>query len=430
MHTIQDISECFGAGRLGKPDHAAMLAKTAPVLARLRAQHADGSLALLHLPEARDDLAACGGLAAHLMRDTSDLVLLGTGGSSLGAQALAQIVDKFRPFAAPRAGAPRFHFPDNLDPFAMEAILNGPDLRTTRFLVISKSGNTAETMSQALTAIGKIEAAGGGKYMKQHFGVITEPGNRALRRLAERYDIPVADHPAKVGGRYSVLSSTGMVPAICLGLDPVALREGAAGVLAPILAGAKPEEIPAAEGAAVSIACQQKLKAGIQVFMPYGDRLERFVMWHRQLWAESLGKGGKGTTPMAALGPVDQHSQLQLYLDGPRDKLFTVLTQELAGRGPRMISDDPELAYLNGRTIGDLAAAEQRATIATLIANGLPTRTLHVPRLDERALGALFMHFMLETIIAADLLGVDPFDQPAVEAGKILAREYLENMKT
>ena len=423
MSYIQNIAGCFGTDRLNRPDFEAILASTAPALEKLRAQYTDGSLPLLRLPEARDDLAACQTLAAHLLKDTSNLVLLGTGGSSLGAQALAQSVDKYRPIGLPREGQPRFHFLDNLDPFAMDAVLGQLDLRTTRFLVISKSGNTAETMSQALSVIAALEAAGGGKYMKHHFGVITEPGDRATRRLAAQYDFPVVDHPPGVGGRYSVLSSVGMVPAYCLGLD------GAAAVLAPVLAGAAPADVPAAIGAALSIACETMLGARAQVVMPYGDRLERFAMWHRQLWAESLGKNGKGTTPIAALGPVDQHSQLQLYLGGPRDKLYTIFTQVLAGKGPRIVSADPELAYLNGRTVGDLADAEQRATIDTLIANTRPTRVFNVPTPDARTIGGLFMHFMLETIIAAHILGVDPFDQPAVEQGKVLAKKYLQDMR-
>jgi len=196
-----------------------------------------------------------------------------------------------------------------------------------------------------------------------------------------------------------------------------------------VLAGAAPADVPAAIGAALSIACETMLGARAQVVMPYGDRLERFAMWHRQLWAESLGKNGKGTTPIAALGPVDQHSQLQLYLGGPRDKLYTIFTQGLAGKGPRIVSADPELAYLNGRTVGDLADAEQRATIDTLIANTRPTRVFNVPTPDARTIGGLFMHFMLETIIAAHILGVDPFDQPAVEQGKVLAKKYLQDMR-
>jgi glucose-6-phosphate isomerase len=162
--------------------------------------------------------------------------------------------------------------------------------------------------------------------------------------------------------------------------------------------------------------------------MAYADRLERFTHWYVQLWGESLGKNGKGTTPVAALGPVDQHSQVQLFLGGPRDKLFTVVTVDAAGLGPRM---DGELAKLvgepdfAGKTIGDLVAAEGRATAETLVKNGCPVRTIHLSQLDEESLGELLMHFMLETIIAAHLLGLDAFDQPAVEEGKVLAKKYL-----
>ena len=162
--------------------------------------------------------------------------------------------------------------------------------------------------------------------------------------------------------------------------------------------------------------------------MAYCDRLERFTHWYVQLWAESLGKNGKGTTPLAALGPVDQHSQVQLFIAGPRDKLFTVVTVGAKGQGPRM---DAELAKLAGepgfagKTIGDLVAAEARATAETLAKNGCPVRTIHIDELDEETLGELMMHFMLETIIAAHLIGIDAFDQPAVEEGKVLAKTYL-----
>jgi glucose-6-phosphate isomerase len=147
-----------------------------------------------------------------------------------------------------------------------------------------------------------------------------------------------------------------------------------------------------------------------------------------QLWAESLGKDGRGTTPVAALGPVDQHSQLQLFIAGPRDKLITIVTTGVAGRGPRVAGDLAAMAGepgFAGRTIGDLATAQARATAETLAGNGCPVRTIHVRRLDEASMGELLMHFMLETIIAARLLGVDPFDQPAVEEGKVLAKRYL-----
>ena len=166
----------------------------------------------------------------------------------------------------------------------------------------------------------------------------------------------------------------------------------------------------------------------VTVLMAYADRLERFAAWWVQLWSESLGKDGRGTTPVRALGPVDQHSQLQLHLGGPRDKLFTIVTVDVSGQGPEI---DPILASragepgFGGRTVGDLVVAQGRATADTLARNGRPVRMLKLDRLDETSLGHLLMHFMLETIIAAHLLGVDPFDQPAVEEGKVLARTYL-----
>jgi glucose-6-phosphate isomerase len=165
--------------------------------------------------------------------------------------------------------------------------------------------------------------------------------------------------------------------------------------------------------------------------MPYIDALGPFGLWFRQLWAESLGKDGTGSTPIRAMGTVDQHSQLQLYLAGPADKFYTLILVPQAGKGARVapdLAEDQALSYLAGRTMGDLLEAEQRATLETLAANGRPVRALVLPRLDERAMGALMMHFMLETIIAADLLGVNPFDQPAVEEGKRLAREHLSGM--
>jgi glucose-6-phosphate isomerase len=225
-----------------------------------------------------------------------------------------------------------------------------------------------------------------------------------------------------------VLTNVGLLPAAMIGLDIGAIRAGAGLALAPVLAKKPPAQVPAALGAALSIALAESKGKSINVLFAYCDRLQRLTHWYVQLWAESLGKGGKGTTPLAALGPVDQHSQLQLFIAGPRDKLFTVVTVGTAGQGPHM---DGELAKLagepgfSGKTIGDLVAAEGRATAETLAKNGCPVRTFHIDRLGEESLGELMMHFMLETIVAAHLLGIDAFDQPAVEEGKVLAKKYL-----
>jgi glucose-6-phosphate isomerase len=236
------------------------------------------------------------------------------------------------------------------------------------------------------------------------------------------------DHDPGVGGRYSALTNVGLLPAAMLGLDVGAIREGAGLALAPVLSKKPAAQVPAALGAALSVALAESKGKSISVLLAYCDRLQRLTHWYVQLWAESLGKNGKGTTPLASLGPVDQHSQLQLFIAGPRDKLFSVVTVGAAGQGPRI---DGELAKLAGepgfagKTIGDLVAAEGRATAETLAKNGCPVRTIHIDRLDEESLGELMMHFMLETIIAAHLLGIDAFDQPAVEEGKVLAKKYL-----
>ena len=429
----QDLSGILedAAGRGGLPagDFAIWTARTQPALARLRQHYAEATLALLRLPEETGDLDAMDMLAGHLSKDASDVVVLGIGGSSLGAKALAQVAFDATPAHSRAPGRPRVHFFENLDPFTFERALAGLDLRTTRFLLVSKSGGTAEPLVQALAARRAIEEAGGAKYLASHFAAITEPTDNPVRRLAQSMGAPVIDHHTGVGGRYSCLTNVGLVPAILMGLDPRAVRRGASEALAPVLAGSDPQTVPPAAGAAMQVALAREKDARASVIIAYSDRLERFGLWYRQLWAESLGKAGQGTLPATGTGPVDQHSQLQLYLAGPADKAYTVMHVASADRGPRVTSDDPALGYLDGRTMGDLLDAEYRATVETLKANGRPVRTMELPVLDERAMGALMMHFMLETVIAADLMGVDPYDQPAVEEGKMLAREYLGRMR-
>jgi len=238
----------------------------------------------------------------------------------------------------------------------------------------------------------------------------------------------VLDHPLGVGGRYSVLTAVGMLPALLMGLDARAIRAGAGAVVQQMLKG----DTQAASGAALHHALAQAGRMRETVLWCYVDALKTFAPWWRQLWAESLGKDGKGSTPVGALGPVDQHSQLQLFLGGPRDALFTIVSTDMNGEGPlvpRARADELGLSYLAGKHMGDLVTAEVRATAETLQKRGRPVRRIHVPQIDERSMGALMMHFMLETIIMGRLMGVDPFDQPAVEEGKVLARRYLSGQE-
>jgi glucose-6-phosphate isomerase len=319
---------------------------------------------------------------------------------------------------------------DNLDPTTYGALLAKLPLATTRFVAISKSGGTGETLMQTAAALAAVKQAGLEARIGELFYGISEASKAGAKNgLRELLGASVSflEHDPGIGGRYSVLSNVGLLPAAVLGLDIKAIRAGAAMALAPVLAGNPAREVAPALGAALNIAAAQAGKT-IAVLMAYADRLERFTRWYTQLWAESLGKDGKGTTPIGALGPVDQHSQLQLFIAGPRDKLFTLVTVGAAGQGPRIDADLAKRAGepdFGGRTIGDLVAAQGRATAETLAKNGRPVRTIHIEKLDETSLGALLMHFMLETIIAAHLLGVEPFGQPAVEEGKVLAKQYL-----
>lgn len=432
MAYVQDISACFGNGPLALNERAFadLLAHAAEALDGLRLAQADNALPLLALPARRDDIEALKPHAERFRKLCDDVVVLGTGGSSLGGQAI-------HAFAAPDA-APRLHFLDNIDPERFEAVLSTLDFGRTGVIAISKSGGTAETLTQLLAVLPRLQDDAGrlGSRLGDRVAAITMPGDSPLRRLAVRYGLTVLDHDPKIGGRYAALSLVGLLPAMVAGLDVAALREGAAEVLDGALQNDDPALVPPATGAAVNVGLAREHGVSQTVLVPYSDRLEPFARWFRQLWAESLGKDGHGTTPIPAVGAVDQHSQLQLWLDGPADKLFTFVMADRKGAGARvepslaedLLAEDGALGWLAGRTMGDLMEAEQRATAETLSKAGRPVRILGLKTIDLRALGALMMHYMLETMIAAHLLGVDPFDQPAVEEGKVLARRYLGEM--
>jgi glucose-6-phosphate isomerase len=434
MPIVQSIEHALAeriGGEISGSSVDAALARTAGALDWLRARHADGALPLLRLPERRDDLDAVVTVAKTFRDEASDIVFFGTGGSSLGGQTLAQLSGHAVPGLGLLRDGPRLHFLDNLDPQTFAQVLARLPLANTRFISISKSGGTAETLMQTSAALAAVTEAGLAHDIPKLFLGLSEPvvaGKRnGLRALLNSYDIAMLDHDTQVGGRFSVLTNVGLLAAAMAGVDIRAIRAGAAAALAPILAGKPPKEVPAALGAALAFAGAQAGKT-ISVVMAYADRLERFTRWYVQLWAESLGKDGHGTTPVAALGPVDQHSQQQLFIAGPRDKLVTVITVATEGEGPRIekkfaeLSGEPDFA---GKSIGDLVAAQSRAMVETFARNGIPVRTIHLETLDESSLGELLMHFMLETIITAHLLRVDPFDQPAVEEAKVLAKKYL-----
>src|SRR6185503_346045 len=407
-----------GKGAPPRQAYDAALARSAAALGWLREQHASRGLELLGIPSRTDDLRAAAKQAAAL-KGFATVAVLGIGGSSLGGQALT---------ALRRVQKPLVEFHDNPDPFAWAKALKRFDLKKTHFIAISKSGGTAETLMQVLTAADAAEKAGV-KSLKKHFTIITEPHQSALADFADGIGAMKLDHPTGVGGRYSVLTMVGALPGLCMGLNFKQLRAGAQTALDQVLNAQTPADAPAAVGAALHHALAEENKLATTILWPYADDLAVFGGWWRQLWAESLGKDGKGSTPVSVLGPVDQHSQLQLFRDGPGNALFTLVTIDMKGKGPAApVARAKKLGldYLAGKRLGDLVSAEAKATAQTLFKNERPVRQIRIAKVDEFEMGALMMHFMLETILMGRLMGVDPFDQPGVEEGKVLARQYLK----
>jgi glucose-6-phosphate isomerase len=417
----QSLDACLEAaiGRAGvtPAEFDAARAAAAAGVARIRRAHKDGAWPLLRLPEDTADLLSLTDIAGLVARQSRHVVVLGIGGSSLGGQTLTAL--------APRGRLPAVEFADNLDPRALGELLTAIDFLSTSFIVVSKSGGTPETLAQLLVVLDAYRARGLEEEVGARVLAIAQPGASPLRDIARQWSIPVLDHDPDLGGRYSVLSCVGLLPAALAGLDLWQVRAGAAAVLRALL---RDDASAPALGAAITGALAAK-GVGTLVVMPYVGRFERVGHWYRQLLSESLGKDGKGLTPLAALGPVDQHSMQQLLVDGPADKLVTVITADIGGTGPVVPADlaqDRALSFMAGRSIGDVVDAQARASMDVLIRKGRPVRHIAVGQPDEKALGALLMHFMLETIIIGDMLGVDPFDQPAVELGKVLTREYLQ----
>lgn len=414
----QDLSRAI------TPDVAPSYDKALETLAAAHRRFQQEPLPHMRLGEKTDDLAAMQALADGLADGAERILILGTGGSSLGAQVLAQVHGALTP--AGQTGGPQLVFVDNLDGESYTRLLAG-DMEKMRILVVSKSGGTAETMMQLGGALLALAAAG--LNPAAHIGGIAGRGDNALRRLAAQHGFALLDHEDAIGGRFSVLTNVGLLPAIWAGADPRAIRQGAADIMTGLTGAA--QDFAPLQGAALNLAHMQAGR-NIAVLMPYADRLDRLSFWYRQLWAESLGKQGKGSVPVNALGPVDQHSQVQLYMDGPDDKLYTVLTHKTQGSGPSVpenFADDAGLAALRGHTMGNLVDAEARGTMDVLADAGRPLRHMAFDQIDDTSIGAVLMHFQLETIYAADGLGVDAFDQPAVEAGKIRAKQYLDAMR-
>ncbi len=364
-------------------------------------------------------------------KNFTDFVVLGIGGSALGAKALQQALAPETIPGAAKPGKVRVRILDNVDPDTLLPVLNSLDPRKTLVNVVSKSGTTVETAAQFLLLAKKFRAVLGKKW-KDHFVLTTDPEKGELRRLAREENVLTLDVPPNVGGRYSVLSAVGLFPAAVMGIDGKKILAGAASMKERCQA----EDLlrnPAYFFAAAHVLLAKR-GMNVNILFPYSERLEFLARWFCQLWGESLGKkkGSErvGLTPIVALGTTDQHSQLQLYLDGPRDKVITALSVESHQTDTAITASLPGAKesgtnFLHGKKLGALFDAERDATKAALARNGVPLLDLRIPAISEHALGELFFFFEVATAFAGLLLEIDPLDQPAVEEGKRLAAALL-----
>lgn len=340
-----------------------------------------------------------------------NFVQIGIGGSALGATALAS--------ALRSPSAPRYFALDNVDPEETQELLSRLDPRETVYHVVTKSGETTETIAAFLLA---LERADPSRF------VVTTGAKGFLRKFARERGVPTFDVPEDVGGRYSVLSPVGLVPAAFLGIDVTALLQGAAAA-DEACRRPEPERNPAYLIAAIPYLLDTKKGKRIHVMMPYARALRDVADWWKQLWAESLGKSPSvGPTPVVALGATDQHSQIQLFNEGPNDKFVLFVAPERFRSDPTipaLFPGEGSCSYLEGKKLSTVMHALRRGTEEALTADRRPNATVSIPEVNARTFGALLHTFETATAIAGTLYGVNPFDQPGVEAGKRAAFSHL-----
>jgi glucose-6-phosphate isomerase len=421
-----------GAHGIEPADLDGIADRVGAIVGGLEGRRAAGELGFLDLPGQRPLVDQIRAFGEGVGQAFDTILVLGIGGSALGTLALQhallpphwnELDDEAREYF------PRLYVLDNVDPTTIGPFLDRLDLRRVLVNVISKSGATAETMAQFLVVRDRMMALFGDEY-RTHFIFTTDPEKGVLRRIADDESIPTLPVPPNVGGRFSVLSAVGLLPAALVGIDINLLLDGAAR-MAERCRATSLRENPAALFGTLQYLAQTARGANVHVMMPYSDRLYGMADWFRQLWAESLGKklsieGAevfRGPTPVKALGATDQHSQAQLYMEGPFDKTVTLLAardRAIDVAIPEAYPDIDAIAYLGGQSLGRLIDAERRATAGALARAGRMSMTIELPAIDAGSIGELIMMLEIATVVAGALYGVNPLDQPGVELGKVL----------
>ena len=397
----------------------------------------DSPFACLHLPAAMQPaLPQINAMAAEL-RGYRDILLIGIGGSNLGTKAIRHALkpENDTPHAARDPAGPHLHFVENVDSYHLEQLFRQLSPDTTALLCVSKSGGTIETIVQYLILRDWLQRTLGTEQARRRQFVVTDPEQGWLRELVRNEKLASLPVPPQIGGRYSVLSAVGLVPLAALDVDVDALLQGAAH-FAALCRSDDPQDNPALRLAACYYLLESRHDKRISIMMPYVNRLRLFADWYCQLWAESLGKwqgsapgaAAAGSLPVRAMGAVDQHSQLQMYLESRRDKMFTFINLEHWNHDfaiPLDAQAQQGFPYLEGRSLADVIHAEFHATRQVITDAGHPNLTLEMPVLDAYTLGQLIDLYQRTTIYTGLLYGINPLDQPSVEKGKKLAIRYL-----
>lgn len=367
--------------------------------------------------------------ANEIRKNFKNFVVLGIGGSALGPMAVFQALCHLHHNEVSqtrRKGAPKFYVEDNIDPERMDALLQTIDVTKTCFNVITKSGSTSETMTQYLIIKAMLEKAIGSEY-KNHIITTTSANSGNLIKISKQENFKTFYIPDGVGGRFSELCPVGLLPAAVLGVDIQALLDGAKYMYENCV-NANDDKNMALVASKLMFAGIKKGK-NISVMMPYADSLKYIADWYAQIWGESLGKNidldGKpcnvGQTPVKALGVTDQHSQIQLFTEGPFDKIITFLAVEKFRKSvtiPNGCEEFPNVNFLCGHTMNELLEAERQATVYAVTKAGKMNHTITLKRVNAYTIGQLLMFFELKTAYAGYMLNVDPFNQPGVEEGK------------
>jgi glucose-6-phosphate isomerase len=391
-----------------------------PYLDQIRTAHKkiildikSNQIAPLNIISRINDIELIQNLATKINQQFKNIIVLAVGGSSLGGRTLTAIAKK---------SANKIVFMESIDKKTIAHNLDNADLQNTLFLVISKSGETIETICQTLIVIEKFKLCGI-KNFNKNFIFITQNQKNSIAKIGSKIGSKIYLHPEDVGGRFSYLTIVGLLPAAICGLNILEIIRGAKQILDDFV------NLPIEQNYITRVATYQLylFDRGIKnnVLMPYIDSLKDFTDWYRQLFAESLGKNGFGITPINSMGTIDQHSQLQLYLDGPKDKFFTFILNKDIQNNLMVVDLIDYKTLFGGKNLGKILQAEQKSTIEMLNCKQLPIRILELETFDEKNLSALMMQMFLEVILIAGTKNINPFDQPAVEIRKVLSKEYL-----